>query len=141
MFQNKNFLAVLAILLLINGCNNDKPKQKNDTAITSNIPVNKTINKDNDEKLLEEIGIYSKDDKIIIEPKKTEAFFKKLAKKLQKEAEKIQQKVKKINEKDLGIEKDSSKIIIDINKTEKTLNQFGKELEKISKELEKIFDK
>jgi len=139
MLKNKKILIFISILLLLYGCKDAKSNKSENNVTLRNTPVKSTIQVKKEPKTMENIGISINNDKIIIEPKKTEKFLKNLAKKLRSEAKKIENKIKNINEKDLGIQKDNSKIVIDINKTQKTLNRLTKELEKVVKELDNIF--
>jgi len=133
-----NFLIALTVLVSYNGCKNDN-KVKNDTLKTKN---ETTVTKSSkDDKVLNKIGISTENDKIIIEPKKTKAFFDKLAKTLEKNAKNLEQKTKTIDENDIGISASKDKITIDLNKTKSFLDSFSKELEKVAKDIQDVIDK
>jgi flagellum-specific peptidoglycan hydrolase FlgJ len=135
------YILILSFLIPLNGCNKKETKVEETNVTNSNNELKlKRKDGDREDKILEKIGISTKDDKIIIEPKKTKEFLEKMANKLKKEAKKIEQKTKEINISQMGIKASDKKIEIDINKTEKFLNKFSKELEDIAKELQKVFD-
>jgi len=133
-----NLLIAFVILVSYNGCKKDN-ETKYDTFKTKN---KTTVTKSNkDDKVLNKIGISTEDDKIIIEPKKTKAFFDKLAKTLEKNAKNLEQKTKTIDENDIGISTSKDKITIDLNKTKSFLDSFSKELEKVAKDIQDVIDK
>ena len=133
-----NFLIALIILVSYNGCKNNE-QSKNDIKKTKNEDIVTKSGKD--DKVLNKIGISTENDKIIIEPKKTKAFFDKLAKTLEKNAKNLEQKTKTIDENDIGISTSKDKITIDLNKTKSFLDSFSKELEKVAKDIQDVIDK
>jgi len=146
--MKKNYVFVIFFLALtaFSGCNNNNSGEKGDNIIKSNIknePIKIHTQKENDEKkTLNKIGITTTDDgKIIIEPKKTKEFFKKIANTLKKEAKRIKDNNKDINANDIGISSNKEKIVIDVNKTEKFFDKLSKDILKSAEELEKVFDK
>jgi len=137
MFKKVN-ISLILLLLLLSGCKSNSQSENNKTLIKSNTSQHKANKKNSDDKILQKIGISTEDDKIIIEPKKTKAFFDKLTKRLEKDAKKFESKVKKIDEKDIGIEVNRDKITIDVNKTNNFLKKFSKELEGVAKDINKV---
>jgi len=139
-------ILVLALFLVaFNGCENGNSGE-NKSIITNSNTKNEHIKihtkkEDDEQKVLNKIGITtSNDGKIIIEPKKTKEFLETIAKTLEKEAKRIKERNRGINAKDIGIEANKNKIVIDVNKTEKFLDKLSKDLEKTASELEKIFN-
>jgi len=133
-----NIFLLISILIALNGCENNE-KRQNDTFETKNEKIVPKSNKD--DKVLSKIGISTENDKIIIEPKKTKAFFDKLAKTLEKNAKKLEKKTETIDENDIGIRASKDKITIDLNKTKSFLDNFSKELEKVAKDIQDVIDK
>jgi len=139
MFKKVN-ISLIILLILLSGCESNSQSENNKTLIKSNTSQHKVDKKNPDDKILQKIGISTEDDKIIIEPKKTKAFFDKLTKTLEKEAKKFESKVDKIDEKDIGIEVNRDKITIDVNKTTNFLKNFSKELEGVAKDIDKVIN-
>ena len=135
MLKIVNKFIILLILVSFNGCKSQNSDFNSSQITKSN---NNNTLKDNDDKILSKIGISTDKDKIIIEPKKTKAFFDKLTKTLEKEAKKFESKVDKIDKKDIGIEASKDKITIDVNKTSNFLKNFAKELENVAKDIDKV---
>ena len=140
MFQNINKLALIFLLFTFNGCKSENILDNDKNITKGNINVKKIDNSQKEDNLLHKIGILAKEDKIVIEPKKTKEFFEKLAKTLEKDAKELEAKNKKIQEEDIGISANKDKITIDLNKTKTFLEKFSKELEKIAKDIEKTIN-
>jgi len=106
------------------------------------IQTNKDIEEAKKEhKILNKLGINTtKDGKIVIEPKKTKEFFKKLAKILTKEGEEFKSKNDNIKGEDIGVKASKDKIIIDTKKTKNFLEKLSKDLENMAKDIEKSVD-
>ena len=138
MFKKMNISLILVILVSLNGCD-QSTQDKNNKSITKSNDKSLKIDKENKkDKILQKIGISTENDKIIIEPKKTKAFFDKLTKILEKKAKKFESKVDQIDEKDIGITANKDKITIDINKTTNFLKSFSKELESVAKDIDNV---
>ena len=138
MLKKVKISLILLLLISLNGCKENSQNENNKTLIKNNT-VKQNINQKNDDaKILQKIGISTENDKIIIEPKKTKAFFEKLGKTFEHTAKRIKSKVDKIDEKDIGITANKDKITIDINKTTNFLNSFSKELEKSVKDIDRV---
>ncbi len=133
--------AIIALIASFNGCK-DGNSVGSDKNITNSNKVKLNKKKiDNKNDLSKKIGISTEGDKIVIEPKKTKAFFDKLAKTLEKEAKALEGKAKKVNENDIGISASKDKITIDLNKTKSFLDDFAKQLEGVAKNIDKAINK
>ena len=138
MLKKVNISLILLLLISLNGCKQNNENENNKTFIKNSTITQNRNHKNDDDKILQKIGISTEKDKIIIEPKKTKAFFDKLGKTFEQTAKRIKSKVDKIDEKDIGITANKDKITIDINKTTNFFNSFSKELEKAAKDIDKV---
>ena len=138
MLKKVNISLILLLLISLNGCKENTQNENNKTPIKNNTITQNKNQKNDDDKILQKIGISTENDKIIIEPKKTKAFFDKLGKTLEHTAKRMKSKVDKIDEKDIGITANKDKITIDVNKTNNFLKSFAKELESVAKDINKV---
>ena len=143
--MKKYIIAIVTILLVTTACNSEN-NQSNEGDITkvtqTKAHIEPTLlpkseqSKYKEKKLLKKIGISSNNDKIVIEPKKTEEFFKNMAKTLEHVAKEFEGKTKDIKSSDIGINASKDKITIDLNKTKNFLDNFSKELKQMAKDID-----
>ncbi|HGZ71105.1 MAG TPA: hypothetical protein ENK74_06855 [Nitratifractor sp.] len=135
-------LFTLLTLMFAGGCQKEEHKDTQTQERLEPLQTQEQPSKQEKEnqEVLNNLGISTEGEKIVIDPKKTKAFLEGVATTLQSEAVRIKEEAKKIKSEDLGIHKESDKVIIDINKTKKVLKGFTDQLEDVAKSLENVFD-
>lgn len=136
-------LFTLLTLIFANGCKKEDHKDMQNQESLEPLQTQGQPNKQEkkNQEVLNNLGISTEDEKIVIDPKKTKAFLEGVANTLQGEAVRIKEEAKKIKSEDLGIHKESDKVIIDINKTKKVLKGFTDQLEDVAKSLGEAINK
>ncbi len=142
--MKKFYIMLISLIILTTNsyCQNLQKDEGEITKVTDKPYLDPSLlpkseqDKVKDKKILKQIGISTNNDKIIIEPKKTEEFLKNMAKTLEQMAKEFEGKTKDIKSSDIGIKTSKDKITIDLNKTKNFLDTFSKELENISKNID-----
>ena len=150
MLSRKYILFSLLILFSLSGCQDKKEDQaKHDAKIAQEARAQLIKEQEEAKKKQEEleknskysqIGVTSKEGKIIIDTNKTKEYFKGLAHQMKTKMDKMSTDLEKgiIKNEEAGIEMDETHINIDLNKTKTFLETWGKKMQGFVKEFDDI---
>jgi hypothetical protein len=151
----KHTLLSLLILFSLSGCQDKKEDQTQHDAKIAQEARDQLLKEQSEAKKkqeaeeknsnLSQIGIASKDGKIIIDTNKTKSYFKDLAHQMKTKMDKMSKDLEKgiVKNEEAGIEMDETHINIDLNKTKHFLDTWGKKMQEYVKgfdEVAKEFD-
>jgi uncharacterized lipoprotein YehR (DUF1307 family) len=146
----KNTLLSLLILFSLSGCQDKREDQaKHDAKIAQEARAQLIKEQEEAKKMQEEleekskysqIGITSKEGKIIIDTNKTKEYFRGLAYQVKSKMDKMSKDLERgiIKNEEAGIEMDETHINIDLNKTKTFLEAWGKKMQGFVREFDEV---
>jgi len=150
MLSRKNTLLSILILFSLSGCQDKKEDQAQHDAKIAQEARAQLIKEQEEAKKKQEaleknnkfsqIGVASKDGKIIIDTNKTKSYFRDLAHQMKNKMDKMSKDLEKgiVKNEEAGIEMDETHINIDLNKTKTFLDAWGKKMQGFVKEFDNI---
>ena len=150
MIKFKHLLVTIILLLSISACQDSKSNQAEHDAKVAHEARTQLLREQAEEKKKQEeiekknkfsqIGIASKDGKIIIDTNRTKSYFKDLAHQMKTKMDKMSKDLEKgiVKNREAGIEMDETHINIDLNKTKHFLDTWGKKIQEYVNNFDEI---
>ena len=134
MMKQLNIIFSVLLLLFFVGCD-EKITDESKEAVSEKVPIKekeepiaKSVSREEEHDLLQQLGVDFKDDKIVIDINKSSNFFEKIEVQMEEKAKEIEQKIENADiniTKGMGVELEGEQIGIDLNQTRNMLQQIN----------------